>query len=167
MNKWEVDEQTIKWNGEKSPLLSAHAGQKLWRDQIKESFVELVGMNGSNFKNEMLFLSFNTAIITTGNGWDIAQNHPFLICIWNFILTRERKRPVSFRYQLLKVPISRLRILDIYNVRTLCRYELQYILPFKNFIFVDFLAVKVNGSDVKPGICVTVNTRSYRHTENI
>ena len=28
------------------------------------------------------------------------------------------------------------------------------------------LAVKVNGSDVKPRICVTVNTRSYRHTEN-
>ena len=35
------------------------------------------------------------------------------------------------------------------------------------FIFVDFLAVEVNGSDIKPGICVTVNTRSYRHTENI
>ena len=120
--KW-ISERWMNKNngvkGEKSPLLSAHAGQKqkLWRDQIKESFVELVGMNGSNFKNEMLFLSFNTAIITTGNGWDIAQTHPFLICIWNFILTRERKRPVSFRYQLLKVPISRLRILDIYNVR--------------------------------------------------
>ena len=44
---------------------------------------------------------------------------------------------------------------------------MQYILSFENFIFVDFLAVKVNGSDVKPGICVTVNTHSYRHTENI
>ena len=32
---------------------------------------------------------------------------------------------------------------------------------------MDFLAVKVNGSDVKPASCVTVNTRSYRHTENI
>ena len=32
---------------------------------------------------------------------------------------------------------------------------------------MDFLAVKVNGSDVKPGICVTVNARSYKHTENI
>ena len=32
---------------------------------------------------------------------------------------------------------------------------------------MDFLAVKVNGSDVKPGICVTLNTHSYRHTENI
>ena len=40
-------------------------------------------------------------------------------------------------------------------------------LVVRNFIFVDFLAVKVNGSDVKPGICVTVNSRSYRHTENI
>ena len=28
-------------------------------------------------------------------------------------------------------------------------------------------SVKINGSDVKPGICVTVNTHSYRHTENI
>ena len=33
-------------------------------------------------------------------------------------------------------------------------YELQYILSLENFIFVDFLAVKVNGSDVKPGICL-------------
>ena len=32
---------------------------------------------------------------------------------------------------------------------------------------MDFFAVKVNGSDVNPGICVIVNTRSYRHTENI
>ena len=33
--------------------------------------------------------------------------------------------------------------------------------------FVDVLAVKLKGSDVEPGICVTVNTRSDRHTENI
>ena len=32
--------------------------------------------------------------------------------------------------------------------------ELQYILSFENIIFVDFSAVKVNGSDVKPGICL-------------
>ena len=32
---------------------------------------------------------------------------------------------------------------------------------------MDFLAVNVNGRDVKLGICVTVNTRSYRHTEII
>ena len=46
---------------------------------------------------------------------------------------------------------------------------MEYILSFENFIFVDFLAVKGNGSDVKPGICVTVNTHSYRYlyTENI
>ena len=35
----------------------------------KKSFVKPVGMNGSNFKNEMLFVSF-TAIITTRNGGD-------------------------------------------------------------------------------------------------
>ena len=37
----------------------------------------------------------------------------------------------------------------------------------ENFIFVDFFAVKGNGSDVIQGICVIVKTRSYRHTENI
>ena len=35
----------------------------------RKLFVEPVGMNGSNFKNETLFLSF-TAIITTKNGSD-------------------------------------------------------------------------------------------------
>ena len=30
---------------------------------------------------------------------------------------------------------------------------MQYILSFENFISVDFLAVKVEGGDVKPGIC--------------
>ena len=42
-----------------------------------------------------------------------------------------------------------------------------YILSADNFIFVAFFAVKVNGSDVNPEICVIVKTRSYRHTENI
>ena len=37
----------------------------------------------------------------------------------------------------------------------------------ENFIFVDFFAVKVNGSDINLGICVIVKTRSYRHTVNI
>ena len=35
----------------------------------RKSFLEPVGMNGSSFKNETLFLSFTT-IITTRNGWD-------------------------------------------------------------------------------------------------
>ena len=30
-----------------------------------------------------------------------------------------------------------------------------------------FFALKGNGSDVNPGICVIVKTRNYRHTENI
>ena len=42
-----------------------------------------------------------------------------------------------------------------------------FTLSFENFIFVDFLPVKFNRSDVKPGSCVTVNTRGYRHSENI
>ena len=45
--------------------------------------------------------------------------------------------------------------------------RIEIYLVIRKFIFVDFLAVKVNGRDVNPGICVTVNTRSYRHTENI
>ena len=70
----------MEWKGEKSLLLSTHAGQKqkLWRDQIKEnrSVLEAVGINNSNFKNEMLFVSFSHKrhysiyIITTRNGWD-------------------------------------------------------------------------------------------------
>ena len=44
--------------------------------------------------------------------------------------------------------------------------RIEYIWSFENFIFVDFFAAKINGSDVKSGICVTVNTCSYRHTEN-
>ena len=31
---------------------------------------------------------------------------------------------------------------------------MQYGLSFEHFIFVDVLAINVNGSDVKPGICV-------------
>ena len=34
-----------------------------------KSFFDAVGINGSNFKNETLFMPF-TAIITTRNGWD-------------------------------------------------------------------------------------------------
>ena len=37
----------------------------------------------------------------------------------------------------------------------------------ENFIFVDFFALKCNGSGINPGICVIVKTRSHRHTENI
>ena len=44
--------------GEKSTLLSSNK---------RKSFVKSVGMNGSNFKNETLFVSF-TAIVTTRNG---------------------------------------------------------------------------------------------------
>ena len=52
-----------------SPLLSALARQKqtMKGSNKRKSFVEPVGMNGSNFKNETLFVSF-TAIITTRNG---------------------------------------------------------------------------------------------------
>ena len=35
----------------------------------------------------------------------------------------------------------------------------NYILSAENFIFIDFFAVKVDGSDINPGIC---NEFSYR-----
>ena len=54
------------------------------------------------------------------------------------------------------MPISCLGILHICNLWIL-----------ENFIFVDFFAVKIKESDVNPGICVIVKTRSYRYTENI
>ena len=45
-------------------------------------------------------------------------------------------------------------------------FEILFKLPMSWLESLHILAVKVNESDVKPGICVTVNTRSYRHTEN-
>ena len=45
-------------------------------------------------------------------------------------------------------------------------FETLFKVPIPLLGILHILAVKVNGSDVKPGICVTVNTRSYRHTEN-
>ena len=64
------------------------------------------------------------------------------------------------------MPISCLGILHIYNIwNPLIRIAIYLVV--RKFYLGGFLAVKVNGSDVKPGICVTVNTRSYRHTENI
>ena len=45
-------------------------------------------------------------------------------------------------------------------------FETLFKVPISWLENLNILAVKVNGSDVKPVICVTVNTRSYRHTEN-
>ena len=51
------------------PLLVKNRNYEgIWSNKRK-SFVKPVGMNGSNFKNETLFVSF-TAIITTRNGWN-------------------------------------------------------------------------------------------------
>ena len=64
----------MEWKGEKSTLLCTLVRQKLklfkgiWSNKRK-LFVKPVRMNGSNFKNETLFVSF-TAIITTRNGWN-------------------------------------------------------------------------------------------------
>ena len=54
----------------RSQMTSQRVKNKKVRDEVEwreKSFVEPVGMNGSNFKNETLFVSF-TAIITTRNG---------------------------------------------------------------------------------------------------
>ena len=51
------------------PLLDKNRNYEgIWSNKRK-SFVKSLGMNGSNFKNETLFVSF-TAIITTRNGWN-------------------------------------------------------------------------------------------------
>ena len=51
------------------PLLDKNRNYEgIWSNKRK-SFVKSVGVNGSNFKNETLFVSF-TAIITTRNGWN-------------------------------------------------------------------------------------------------
>ena len=60
----------------------------------RKSFVEPVGMNGSNFETETLFVSF-TATITTRNGWDgtnfyignwMVSSFCILLCIVNHLL---------------------------------------------------------------------------------
>ena len=69
MNKWEVDEHK-QWSEKvRSHRFCPHMLDKnrnyiMKGSNKRKSFVKPVGMNGSNFKNETLFLSF-TAIITT------------------------------------------------------------------------------------------------------
>ena len=53
-----------------------------------------------------------------------------------------------------KVPISWLGILHIYNIwNPVIRIAIYFVVR-KFYQFVNFLAVKINGSDVKPGICL-------------
>ena len=56
-------------------------------------------------------------------------------------------------------------ILVLYCIQMYC-FETLFKVPISWLGILHILAVKINGSDVKQGICVTVNTRSYRHTEN-
>ena len=70
MNKWEVDEHK-QWS---EKVGSHYFFPQCWTkietmkgSDKRKSFVEPVGMNGSNFENEMVFLSL-TAIIITTNG---------------------------------------------------------------------------------------------------
>ena len=74
MNKWEVDEHE-QWSEKVRsqhfcpPLLDKNRNYEgIWSNKRK-SFVKLLGMNGSNFRNETLFVSF-AAIITTRKGWN-------------------------------------------------------------------------------------------------
>ena len=63
MNKWEVDEHK-QWS---EKVRSHRFCSPLKGSNKRKSFVKPVGMNGSNFKNETLFVPF-TAIIATRNG---------------------------------------------------------------------------------------------------
>ena len=69
MNKWEVDEHK-QWSEKmRNHRFCPHMLEKtetMKGSNKRKSFVEPVGMNGSNFQNETLFLSF-TAIVTTRN----------------------------------------------------------------------------------------------------
>ena len=60
---------------------------------------------------------------------------------------------ITFPAALVKVRIRGLGILHIWNLRMLMRKIVIYILSAENVIFKDLLTVKVNGSDVNPGIC--------------
>ena len=64
----------------------------------------------------------------------------------------------AFTRHSLKVSITSVGILHIYNLWILLRKIVIYILSAENFIFIDFFAVKVDGSDVNPGICLYENS---------
>ena len=72
MKKWDVDEHE-QWSEKVRsqrfcpPLLIKNRNYEGISSYKRKSFVKSVGMNGSNFKNEMLFVHF-TAIVTTRNG---------------------------------------------------------------------------------------------------
>ena len=53
-----------------------------------------------------------------------------------------------------KMPIASVGILYICNLWILLKKIVIYILSAEHFIFIDFFAVKVDGSDVNPGICL-------------
>ena len=63
MNKWEVDEHK-QWSEKVRSqcfcllLLDKNRNYEEIRSNKRKSFVKPVGMNGSNFKNETLFVSF-------------------------------------------------------------------------------------------------------------
>ena len=71
MNKWEVDEHE-QWSEKVRshcfcPQKCSTKTETIKGSNKRESFVESMGMNVTNLKNETLFLSF-TAIITIRNG---------------------------------------------------------------------------------------------------
>ena len=69
--KWEVDEhkqwsEKVRIQHFSPPLLDKNRNYAGMRSNKRKLFVKPVGMNGSNFKNETLFVSF-TAIIINGS----------------------------------------------------------------------------------------------------
>ena len=88
MNKWEVDEQK-QWSEKVRsqrfcpPLPNKNSNYEGIGSNKRKSFVKLEGMNGSNFKNETLFVSF-TAIITIRNGRNKSRKrHELLLVYWS------------------------------------------------------------------------------------
>ena len=73
MNKWEMEEyeqwsEKVRSQRFSPPLLDKNGNYMKGCDQKEENrSLSPCGLNGSNFKNETLFVSF-TAIITTRNG---------------------------------------------------------------------------------------------------
>ena len=124
---------------------------------MKGSAVTLPGTKSTHFCNQY-FVSF----------WE------FLV---SWILVTEAQEKLAYtvqppkRFSTLKVPMPWLRILHIYNIwNPVIRIAIYLVVP-KFYLRGLFGCYDRNGkydrNDVKPGICVTVNTRSYRHTENI
>ena len=133
MNKWEVDEHK-QWSEKvRSHRFCPHMLDKnrnYESNKRKSPFVEPVGMNGPNFKNETLFLSF-TAIITTTQMGEMAQT--FISEMEWLTVLKCRATGLStslfltelYNYEIYRLPVLRIQVFLAEKIKEkgLCKSE--------------------------------------------